>query len=528
MKKIFLLLFLTISLRLFSQIQEYITTTTPFFPSVEFAKINRNTTYLFGATSGIETNLYKFIFGNNIVRFLKELKDWQSARTGATCPKIIMIGDSYLNNTWPEDVMTYLHTHYNFTVTNLTKYNYGGQSIEDMLPQIEDCIIKPNADLVIFCEYEGAGTNDKYLHEIENIIQLLRERTSSDVMISTWGLDKTNLTSIVNNQTTLPTNTAFETFNWYRDIAKIYNCELVDMNWAVIQYGIAHPTTAEINAIYTDDTHLNATGEAAIYVPELEKHFNTPIWVENSNVSYSWRNKEEVVYFSEQLRFKDMVKGNIVYNNEANWSIVDNTVKSKTTNAYIIVDANDCIGFELVYLNTTGNVVITVSEDSGSTYVAPSTLTFNGKPLQYCTPGYSSNAYCPTKHIILKNNILPNGTLESGNYNIKITNVSGSDYTVTVYNPALASMGTYLVGKTELSTTDLDFNLSWNGCNNYTSTAFVLNTNYYFKVKSNWIDTVNTATGSTARVVGMGRADYKVKLKLSTDSCILIGLKIYH
>lgn len=471
---------------------------------------------------GLASDASQFVYGANISRFLKKLKDWHSQRIGANCPRIVMIGDSLTNGSWPAQFATYLNTNFNLTTANFQKYNYGGQGIDQMYPQIVDALISPNWDLIIFGEYEGSYGDDKYLRQIETLIQLIRERTTSDIAVFTWGMYRADIEAILAGSS-ISDRTIFKVLNWYRDIAKIYNCELIDTNWAIIQTCL---NGADLDAIWADGTHFTTTGYQIFY-DETIKHFKTPTWVENTNITYPLSNKEFLKYYAEQMRFKSLAKGDIIFGNEANWSDVNSYVTTSQANETVILDAKDIIGFELKYIAATANISLHVSTDNGSTWVAPSAIRFNGLPLSFCTPACVSGFPLLAKHVTVKNNILANGTLESGEYYMECTGIDGSDYTVALKNPAGTTLGTFLLYQQALETTDFIIPLKHNGENNYdTTTPPIVGSKAYFKVKSNWIDTVDTSTGNTAKVFGFARADYKIKITVNSGSPKLLGLNL--
>jgi hypothetical protein len=168
-------------------------------------------------------------------------------------------------------------------------------------------------------------------------------------------------------------------------------------------------------------------------------------------------------------------------------------------------------------------------DDDGVTWISPSDVRFNGLPLAYCTPGYTYSVVGASKHITLKNNVLSNGTLISGNYVQKITNVDGTTYTVALISPTpdLDTIGVYIRGTSGFDSTNFAIPLTYNGEINYlTYTPMTLNATYKFNVKSNWIDEIDLSSGYRGRVFGFARGDYKVRLSLKSGECKLIGINV--
>ena len=171
--------------------------------------------------------------GTHLRTFLKKARDWKAGWRFAQMPKIVLIGDSMTGGCWAEDFKLWLCTEYKIWTGNFDIHWYGGYAIEHMLPFVEDTLIFPNPDLIIFNEKESFTATEERKFSIENIIQLLKDRTTADIAICTWSAYDSDLEEYVVDNSTRKDNTTYQLFNWYREVAANYNCELIDFNQAL-------------------------------------------------------------------------------------------------------------------------------------------------------------------------------------------------------------------------------------------------------------------------------------------------------
>lgn len=480
--------------------------------------------------------------GANIANFLKKAIDYKDGQFGATVPNVVIIGDSITNDmyewTWSRTLKSLLHTNYGIPEANINIHCRGGYSMDMYLPWLEDVLIYPNPDLIVFSEFEGAGTagNNEYYIMIERFIQLIRERTSADIVISTWGA--ADLTTIWNDGTPLAWSQimllgGWTSFNWYRNLAVKYHCELVDLNRALIDavVGGTDPST-----IYSNAPHMGEVGYAICNV-EMAKHFKDTSWI--ARYSYANNNvSEDLIPLASILSlnsFKNIHK-NISFGNVANWTFDHTTQQARcsTNGDSLIVDFTG-IGIELFYAASNAGHDIELSEDDGSTWINPSAYRTVGKPLQYATEvnsiTHASNAdqwvlKRPIMHVEVLDNILANGVRMSGQYKIKIT-ATTPNIKYNVIDPNGNVLGEITVG-TDATIGNLKFNSQWNGVNNYLLVQTpAINDEFGFYIKSNWQDSVNTSVAGSVRIQGLENKPYKIRfVKTDTTQSKLRFIKI--
>lgn len=486
--------------------------------------------YLQGEVTG-GSSATEYLYGAHIANFLKKLREWTHGNYYAKCPTIVIIGDSHTNGVWVNNIATYLYTNFNFNIANLYRYNYGGHATDAMLPYIKD-IVKMNPDLFIFCEWDGnqsVDTETGLQIVVDDTIKYIKESCSSDIMICTTGMHQAYLDSYMAGQP-LKDNYQYRSINQLRDIARINGCELVDTNAVMIKLA---EDGIDMNTIYADGVHLTGAGYDLIYYQEIIKHFGSFVSTKNSNTLYGNIGKEDRMYFAKAIRYGDDA---VTFSNISNITYINNCLANSTANDTITIDCIGSMGFELIHKPTTGSMKIELSFDDGNTWVSPSTIRVDGLPLQYATP-VNGNASTPAetpqmnvtnrpiKSITIKDNIIGNGTILSEKYSIQVT-VDGSNKIATVLDPNNNTIGTFIVGQTELETSQFKFPLKVGGYNNYIDTNMVAST-YHFWVKSNWVDTKDLSETTRAKVFGFKKCNYKIKLTLLSGSYNLYGLNIF-
>ncbi len=438
--------------------------------------------------------------GANLRSFIKKARDWRSERRFAEAPRIVLMGDSICGGSWAEDFKTWLCDAYNIPYKNFAIHWYGGYSIKHMLPFIEDTLIFPNPDLVLFAEYEGAGTSQEYLMYIENAISLIRDRTTADIAVLTWSMTDTIAEAYVADSTTLIDDDQYQIFNWYRDLASTYNCELIDFNEAVKNALDAGYSVADLGM---SGPHLSTAGYNIVHLPEIKKHFGLSDNQLALNIPYPLRGKEELIYLSnaeknELFSFSDKIT------TTGTWTTDNISLASDDVGATIEIEMDDIIGFEILHGDDAGAGL--ELKLSGGSYALPSTFQLNSRPLQYLSEiisvTYVSNwdnwrLKRPFKKGIVTANELADTNLISGRYTIKVITVVGETVTCEMFDPDDVSLGTFEVGQAATFTAgNLSFPQKYNGENNYqTGTTFIVDDLYQFYVHNNWCDSLKAAEG---------------------------------
>ena len=498
-------------------------------------------------TAKLEIN--KIGYGANIQNFIKKAIDYRNSEFAATAPLIVILGDSITSDlyayTWSNYLKNILINNYGIPAENIEIHWYGGYGIENMVPFIDDILLFPNPDLIVFAENEGAGTGDVSLKRIEQTMQLIRERTTADLCITTWG--SSDLTTIYNSGTPYTWSQVadmeqYKVMNFYRGLAYKYNAELLDFNQALIQWVIDGGNPA---SVYTDAPHMTEAGYNIVNAVVL-KHFQDSTFIERLNKPNVLSKLEKSIHLVRDFVWESHLGSckEVSFLNRANWlgESYNQYIYCSTLNEEMIIDF-DGIGFELFYTYNGATHSIEISDDGGNAYVAPSAYDYYGKPLQYATEvrsiTYAANADLwrttrPIMHVEVLNNILPDGTLISGQYKIKVKTVTdGGESPDTVvcelFNPAGTSLGTFTVGTTE---TIGDFRLpaGYNGrgnsFNSVTYSNWKVDDEYEFYVKSNWRDTFST--GTSVKIIGLKNQNHKIKIKkLNTSVSYFKLLKLF-
>lgn len=443
-------------------------------------------------------------YGANLRRFLKKARDWRSKKRFAQTPKIVMIGDSICGGSWAEDFKSWLCEAYKIASEDFAIHWYGGYPIVWMLPYIEETLIYPNPDLIIFNEYDTIGASEEYKFVIEDVIKIIRDRTTADIAIGTWSMTDTIATAYLADNTTLIDDDQYEWFNWYRDIAGVYNCELIDFNEAVKNALDSGYSVADLGI---SGPHLSDAGYTIVHLPEIKKHFGLSSWQTALNIPYPLRNKEEWIYFSPAVKNDWLKNAEQLTISGAGWSTDQISISTAGVGDYIEVEMKDIIGFEIQHGDTANADLLL--QLSGGGYAAPSTFTNNGKPLQYITEvlpitdRYSWDRFRfkrPYKKGTLVANELADGSLRSGRYTIEVLN--GGTNSCEIFNPASVSMGTFTVGQAgTFVASNLSFPQKWNGELNYRVTG-ILETGdlYEFFICNNWCDTLLSQGNEFSRI----------------------------
>ena len=433
-------------------------------------------------------------YGANLRRFLKKARDWRSGKPFAQAPTIAMLGDSITSGIWTTDFRTWLCDAYTIPEENFKIYAYGGYSVMDMLPSVEEMLIFPNPDLIIFGEYEGM--NDGMAGDIENIISLCRNRTTADICLSTWSMKDTVATAYLADRSTLIDDAEYQNFNWYRDIAGMYNCELIDLNEALKN---ALDKGGQIAQIWSDGPHLTDFGYQTVLLPEIQKHFGESDWQLALNIPYPLKGKEEMLYLANSKRM-DLFSDSGVVTTTGTWTTDNVDLKSSSAGATVEIEMKDIVGFEILHgINAGATLQL---KESGGSYAAPSTFQFNGRPLQHTTEiefvgDDSWRDKRPFKKGVVVTNELTDGVLRSGRYTIVVQSIVVTTVNCEMFDPDSVSLGTFQVGQAATFVAgNLSFTQKYNGENNYKyDTPFTVGDTYAFYVLNNWCDSLKSAYG---------------------------------
>jgi len=370
-------------------------------------------------------------YGANLRRFLKKARDWRSKKRFAESPKIVMIGDSICGGSWAEDFKTYFCEAYRIASEDFAIHWYGGYSIEQMLPFIEETLIYPNPDLIIFNEFETPTVKEERKFVIEDVIKQLRDRTTADIAIGTWSMTDTIAAAYLADNSTLINEGQYEWFNWYRDIASVYNCELIDFNEAIKDALDAGYSVADL---WESGVHLSEAGYTIVHLAEIKKHFRLSDCQQNQSLPYPLRNKEEWIYLAPAVKNDWLKNAEKLTISGAGWSTDQISISTAGVGDYIEIEMKDIIGFEIQHGDDANADLLL--KLSGGSYAAPSTFTNNGKPLQYITevlPVTDRSNWDnfrfkrPFEKGTLTANELADGSLRTGRYTIEALTASTAE-----------------------------------------------------------------------------------------------------
>ena len=376
-----------------------------------------------------------YTYGAKLQNFLAKARNYRSSKFMSQAPKVILIGDSIFGGDWTDDLTSWLNSEFNIPTANIETHWYGGTDIQYMLPFIENIAILNNPDLILFGEYESA--TDARLLLIESCIKLFRDYTTADIAIVSWSMTDTIADTLYNSGSPdialIEDNAEYENMNWYRDIAKKYDCELIDTNQAIVEYVLAgnDPT-----GIYLSGPHLTSAGYTAVFTPEVKKHFQDSNWQTALNFPNPRTEKEEIIFAHDGFGLERYKDNRIAFNNVSLWDYYASYkfVRCQTQNEFVEFSIENAIGFEVWSVDKVSGTVDIAVKPEGGAYGLPSALTQNSYPLQYCgeivSTTYASNAdnwrmKRPFKKGVVNSNILSDGTRISGQYTIKVTDIGG-------------------------------------------------------------------------------------------------------
>ena len=366
-------------------------------------------------TNIAESSSINYNYGANVQNFLKKAREYNSSRVYSKPPKTIVLGDSIITyGTGQEKSYAhYLREHFSSSLLLPTSsfeiHAFGGKSYETFIPFIEDIMVNNNPDLVILAEYEfpssqvGLSEADNYVVLNEFVIKMIQKHTSADIAISTWSVDEPTAKIAYSGSVgqggvginDYQSEERYLQINYLRDLARDYNCELLDINQAGID---------EIQATQTFPVLVNATWPhcyplySTAFTSESIKHFQSNHWTDNLNLVNPNTSKEDLItmkmgYTMDKFSERNFSSsGTRPSSGQFNSAVGSYEVRPEST---IYVDLTGSIGFELYYeqQSTYGSnsadfqelFNLRLSNDGGTTYQKPSALTFNGYPLEYAT-----------------------------------------------------------------------------------------------------------------------------------------------
>ncbi|MFK5855366.1 MAG: SGNH/GDSL hydrolase family protein [Bacteroidota bacterium] len=371
-----------------------------------------------------------YTYGGKLQSFLKKARDYRQGRKYSIAPTVVLLGDSITGGSWAEDFKTWLVDSFSIPSSNIEIHWYGGAGTQYMFPFIDDILINPNPDLIMFNEYEDSGDDDDRLYMLESIIGLIRERTTADIMIGTWSMRGTTVDDYYNGMPVID-NIEFTDFHFYRDLARVYNCELIDFNQAILTYIDRGGLPTDIYSVL-DSVHLSSAGYTLVFLPEIKAHFNDSTWNTSLNIPYATSNQEEMIMIADELRFERFKNPKVILGNSSNWSLTGVELSTLSTSEYMEILLKDAVGFELFYNDEVGGTM-KIELNSGAGLVDPSTLLINTLPLQYASEiisiTYASNwdnwrFKRPFMHCTVTANELSDGVLISGQYKIVVTDIA--------------------------------------------------------------------------------------------------------
>lgn len=493
--------------------------------------------------------------GSNIRNFIKKARDYRAGRNLANAPKVVIFGDSITGGSWATLFKQYLFDNYNIPLDNIEIMWFGGYSIYAMTPSIDSNLIHPNWDLIIFNENEYfnsvARFPDQYLMRIEQVIQKIRKHTTSDIMIGTWSLRGSVAQDLYDGVITyddLISDVEYEAFNWYRDVAIKYNCEVVDFNQALVNYILEGNNPSG----HYDTVHWDTTWYNDVFYPELVRHIRASDYQSKLNIPYPLGYKEELIYLAENVNWSTFKNDKLTLS--SGWTTVDKEwefIRNTNIGDTVIIDAKNIIGFEITNLISATSKNYTIEINDGTGYVAPSLMTPFGKLMEYSTDivsaTYPSQAdwtrkrikmiaeptvsigdenTTPEKYTLTVTAVTLTGSVQNVTFNVKdsVGTIIGSGYTTTdqIVLPEI-TIPTYFNGNDNFRVVDADVDFPAFSVNNV-----VVGDEYEFYIKSNWIDTVDTNTYAYAYVFGLEPADYTIKLTMNAADMDLVTVKLLH
>lgn len=413
-------------------------------------------------TNIAESLSINYNYGANVQNFLKKAREYNSSRVYSKPPKTIVLGDSIITyGTGREKSYAhYLREHFSSSLLLPTSsfeiHAFGGKSYETFIPFIEDIMVNNNPDLVILAEYEfpssqvGLSEADNYVVLNEFVIKMIQKHTSADIAISTWSVDEPTAKIAYSGSVgqggvginDYQSEERYLQINYLRDLARDYNCELLDINQAGIDEIQATQTFPDLAGLATWP-HCYPLYSTA-FTSESIKHFQSNHWTDNLNLVNPNTGKEELItmkmgYTMDKFSERNFSSsGTRAPSGQFNSAIGTYEVRDGST---IDVDLTGSIGFELYYAQQAYNNTVDIQElfnlslsnDGGTTYQKPSALTFNGYPLEYATSIRElpfndnetkwSNRRVFKKAVVqssLSSSILAAGTGSSAQYSIEI------------------------------------------------------------------------------------------------------------
>jgi hypothetical protein len=370
----------------------------------------------------------EYTYGANIQNFLRKTRGFKSGRLISKAPKIVFLGDSIITDlvTGPAaKLKTFINAEFGIPLNNMPIHAYGGTGYEYMIPFIEDILIQNNPDLVVLWEYDDTDlpNPDERFAIMETVIQMIKENTTADIMLTTWSAYQA-MADLAYAGSDYSEDASYEKLNHIVDLARWYNCELVDIRQAVLDYVFDN----QVNPDTLEFVHMFSL-YGTVFLDECKKHFLKYDWQRNASMPNPNEGKEDLIFMKANYQYERYNAGKVAFSDKAAASWVSDALQIGAGD-YIDVDLKNSIGVELYGVEQVGVLGVQIKAEGGA-FVAPSTLSKNGYPLQYATEIQSTtfNTFGvwrlkrPFKKAVVNSNILANGTLLSGQYKIVVTHI---------------------------------------------------------------------------------------------------------
>lgn len=300
-----------------------------------------------GYDAGVEMT-----YGQGLVNIRRKLNMITDDGKPADSIRITLFADSiFASSSMKQDVVDYFNDTWGIPEANIeVNCCWGGYEVTSYLPCLDGSVINPNVDLFIFSDAPYKEIRDQ-------MVALVREKTNADIMIGTWTINPTM---------------GYLRYNYCVDLAKKYQCELLDINGLLLR----KYQDGELTPLLTspDSVHLSAEGADYIFA-DFIKHFESTRYYNEYVNPDSIR--ENIIYLGAEKMFA--VFG-ITFN--GTWSaLTDGTAARSSTATDYIEFTFTGIGFELLFASNVVQNVHNVLVDSA----APSAYVSSGRYLEYCT-----------------------------------------------------------------------------------------------------------------------------------------------
>jgi hypothetical protein len=285
----------------------------------------------------------------------------------------------------------------------------------------------------------------------------------------------------------------------------------------------SHPDSASV--------HVNAVGYA-IYNAEIDKHFKPPTVARNTVINPLF-DVEEIIYFSRNKRFERFtdISSKLSFGDSSLWTDSGDDYQQLrcSTSGQTMTISFTGIGIEIFYGAANADHSVHISDDDGATWIIPSDYRLSGYPLNFASEvtsiTYATNNDTwrlkrPCYHVSVNDTINADGLLRSGQYKITVIDTvrngaNPDSITCKLSNPVGDSIGVWKVGNTAVIG-DFTIPAKWNGQDNFYNTDAVSLwkelDEYGFYVYSNWINSFNTTSAGSVKIMGLNNGSHKVRI----------------